>query len=53
MATSSTSTARQKTREELYDLAADPDEKNDLINKRFDIAARLRPEAHEGATDAA
>lgn len=31
-------------KEELYDLATDPDEKQDLIAKRFDIAARLRPE---------
>ncbi|AFM13890.1 LTA synthase family protein [Turneriella parva] len=34
-----------ENREELYDLAADPDEKHDLITKRFDIAAKLRSEA--------
>jgi arylsulfatase A-like enzyme len=33
-----------EAREELYDLATDPDEKKDLITKRFDIAAKLRPE---------
>ena len=33
-----------EAREELYDLAADPDEKHDLLAKRFDIAAKLRPE---------